>query len=290
MVSPEEAPDGEKRTWQLGVAVLVAFAVPWLWLAGLHWREAGFDDSAAQYLLMLAVIEGSLFTTTHLWARMHAFPADSNLRRLFRLMGVTFVVIATIFCYMLVDSLLRWSNTPGISDRLNSAVPQLEWDIFGVPAWHTSIPMDSLVIFALMTISVSFYTWPMERYVRQQVPWHAISMLFLTAVLPLMPLMRESELALSIGTVAGSLWIVYNFLYLFFLYFRVALKSPGRMRTAGLLVAFGLVSFVFVWISGWALGFLFEGLPGWVGDLVQVGLGAAGILCFNAGFFLMRPG
>lgn len=269
----------------VGVVCVALFAIPWIVLAVLY---APVDSSLFQFLALLAIATGGLATSFHLWSRIPKFPPDLNLRTLYKLMGFTFIPILLIFAYQLTDQVLRWQGLATISEQINSIAPDVQFDLFYVEEFHTRVPVDSLIVFALIIIGISFYIWPMERFVKQQFPWHTVSMLAVAPLLPLMIVLRDAPLALSIATTVGVVWLVYNFIFLFYLYFKVAIQSTGVMRKGGILIAFGLILFILTWISGWAVGALND-IPNWGENLIQLGLGVGALGLFNAGFWIMRP-
>ncbi|MHA1732291.1 MAG: hypothetical protein ACTSU5_10120 [Promethearchaeota archaeon] len=274
----------------VGIAVTVGYVGWWLVWGVLHWLFGGYDDQSTNFVLMVGSGAGALATTFHLWSRVPHFPRDSNIRTLFSLMGFTFLPICVLFSINVVDVVLGWFGRATISQAVNQLAPSLVWYMYGNPKWKTTIPMDSILMFGLVLLGITFYILPMERYVKQQLPWHTISMLALIAFMPVLVAMREAPMAMSVAITLAVAWVGYNFLFLFYLYIKVAVQGAGTMRVAAVLIAFGLVFFIMTWVSGWATGVLFPGLPRWASSVFQILFAAGALLLFNAGFWMIRPG
>jgi len=92
---------------------------------------------------------------------------------------------------------------------------------------------------------------------------------------------------MSIITTFIILWLLYNFLFLFYLYFSTGLNSPKgtAMRKASFMIGIGLLMILITWVAGWAINTEVPLL-----DLaIQMSFGAIGIGFFNYGFYLIRP-
>jgi hypothetical protein len=273
----------------VGTLVIIGYTLPWVIIGLLRWMIVGFDIEDIdniQYLVSVFVCALAWFTSFHLWSRVSSL--EGRIRKLFLISGFTFVVITIIFTYNTINILLGWLGVPSISGALNNAIPQVEFLVFNVEDWRITMPADSFVTFALILLAISFYLFPMERYVKQKLPWHTISMLVCTAIIPVILILRDipdSMLILSIGTIAVVLWVFYNFLFLFYLYFSTGLKSPKgtAMRKASFMIGFGLLSIILTWI----VGLIKLGEP-----ILEFGLqmitGGVGITLFNYGFYLIR--
>ncbi len=295
MTETDQSKQPGKRGWKpsrtvlVGILVVSSYVGFWLVQGILYWAEAGWDAKSPEFVLLLITGAGALGTAFHLWWRVPKFPEGSKIRTLFKLMGVTFIPICAIFTMYLVDTLLGWNNYQSLSGWVNEFAPEIVFYLYDNPDWKTSIPMDSLLTFGLILFGISFYLLPMERYVKHQIPWHTISMLAMIGLLPIMVAIRKAPLAMSIALTIGVFWILYNFLFLFYLYFKVAIQSSGKMRISAILIAVGLVLFIFTWVATWATNVVFPGIPDWGQILIQAFLGGGGLTCFNAGFWLIRP-
>ena len=285
--------DSNKKFAIGGSIVIIAYTVPWLLLGILHWSIEGFNLSAlsnVQFIVSLTVSALALATSFHLWSRVPKL--EGQIRKLFLLTGFTFIVILGIFNYLLIDTLLEWTGFPTIQKSLNTSIPQVEFDFFGIEGLTATMPADSFVTFALIIIAISFYIFPMEKYVKQTMPWHTYSLFLCAAVIPVLLLFVPRDfpgafIIMSILTAAIVLWLLYNFFFLFYLYFSTGLKSPKgtAMRKASFLIGIGLLLILFTWISGWAIN---TGTP--LIDLgIQMSFGGIGITIFNYGFYLISP-
>ena len=275
----------------IGIIVIIAYSLPWLIFGLLRWIDIGFNLEELkniQYLVSLFVCILAWFTSFHLWSRVPSL--EGRIKKLFLISGFTFVVITIIFTYNMINILLEWWGLNSIAGALNAAIPKVEFFVFNVENWKISMPADSFITFALILLAISFYLFPIERYVRQQLPWHTLSLFLCTALIPLILLLRDipnSVWILSIGTIGVVLWVFYNFLFLFYLYFSTGLKSPKgtAMRKASIMIGFGLLSIILTWI----VGLISLGEP-----LLEFGLqmitGGIGITLFNYGFHLIRMG
>ena len=227
----------------------------------------------------------ALFTSFHLWSRLPSFEKGTSIRTLFKLMGISFVVIFGLFFYYMLNDLFTWSPVGSISNIINSAIPggQLQFNLFDLKNIPIRMPLDSIVTFALIIIGVSFYIWPLERFVKNRRPWFAISLWLCLAAIPFLAIFQTNTWVVSIATATIVLFVVINFIFLFYLYISLAVKSAGSMRKASVLVAFGLILMITVWILG-LVKFLGE-LPSM---LIQFSVGVISLTLFNLGFYIMR--
>ncbi|MHA1146650.1 MAG: hypothetical protein ACTSR8_00210 [Promethearchaeota archaeon] len=277
----------------IAIIVIIAYLIPWILLALPHFQKDGLDLNNLkdiQYLVSLLVCPLSIATSFHLWSRVP--PLEGQIRKLFLLTGVTFIVICGIFSYLIIDIILEWNRIPTLSSTLNSNIPAISFAFFGIESLATTMPADSFVTFSLILLAISFYLFPMEKYVKSQIPWHTYSMFACTAVLPILVLLvpRDfpgSATVMSLLTIIVVLWVLYNFVFLFYLYFSMGIKSPKgtAMRKASFMIGVGLLSIILTWILGWAIN---TGTP--ILDLaIQMASGGIGIALFNYGFYLIRP-
>jgi len=285
--------ESNKKFVLIGLVVIIAYTIPWLLIGILHWSIGGFDLSDltnVQFIVSLSVSALALATSFHLWSRVPQL--EGQIRKLFLLTGFTFIVILGIFNYLLVDTLLEWTGFPTIAKSLNNSIQEVRFDFFGIEGLTATMPADSFVTFALIILAISFYIFPMEKYVKQTIPWHTYSLFACAAVIPVLILFvpRDfpgSEIVMSIITAVIVLWLLYNFFFLFYLYFSTGLKSPKgtAMRKASFMIGIGLLLILFTWIAGWAIN---TGTP--ILDLaIQMSFGGIGIFVFNYGFYLIRP-
>ena len=273
----------------IGLFVIIGYTIPWVIFAILRWMIVPFDINDIkniQYVVSIFVCIFALGTSFHLWSRVSSL--EGRIKKLFVISGFTFVVITIIFTYTMLNIVLQWLGFSSISGALNNAIPTVSFNVFTVEAWKITMPADSFITFALILLAVSFYLFPMERYVKQTLPWHTISMFICTAAIPLLLILRDvpnSVWILSIGTVSVVLWVFYNFLFLFYLYFSTGLKSPRGtpMRKASFMIGFGLLSIILTWI----VGLIRLGSP-ILEFSAQMVTGGIGITLFNYGFHLIR--
>jgi len=287
--------ESEKKILMIGILVSIAYITPWMIIASIYWLDNGFDINdvkTVQYIVSLMVCALAIITSFHLWSRLPSISKESQIRKLFLLTGFTFIIIVVIFSYMLIDISLEWSGNLSIAKILNDNIEQVRFDFFGIEGLTASMPADSFVTFALVLLAISFYLFPMEKYVKQTIPWHTYSMFVCTAVIPILLLLVPREfpgnaIIMSIITSLIVLFVLYNFLFLFYLYFSTGLKSPkgSAMRKASFMIGIGLLLIIITWIAGWAIN---TGTP--LIDLtIQMSFGGLGILLFNYGFYLIRP-
>ncbi len=275
----------------IGIFVIIGYTLPWMVIGLLRWMTIGFDVEDIknfQYAVSVFVCILALGTSFHLWSRVSSL--DGRIKKLFLISGFTFVVITGIFTYNMLNILLEWLGLRSISGTVNNLIPQVQFYVFNVEAWKISMPADSFITFSLILFSISFYLYPMERYVKQKAPWHTISMFICTAMIPLLLILRDipnSVWLLSIGTIGVILWVFYNFLFLFYLYFSTGIKSPKgtAMRKASFMIGFGILSIFLTWI----VGLIRFGEP-LLEFSAQMITGGVGIFLFNYGFRLIRMG
>jgi hypothetical protein len=278
-----------KKFLLIGIIVIVGYTAPWVIIGFLHWMIIPFDlgdIKDIQYIVSVFVCAFAWFTSFHLWSRVHSL--EGRIKKLFLLSGFTFVVITGIFTYTIINILLEWLGLPSISGAVNSAIPEITFNVFTIKAFKIRMPADSFITFTLILLAISFYLYPMEKYVKQTLPWHTITMLLCTGLIPLLLVFRDvpnSVWLFSIGTIGVILWVFYNFLFLFYLYFSTGLKSPKgtAMRKASFMIGFGLFSIILTWIVG--LINLGEPLLEFALQMITGGLG---ISLFNYGFYLIR--
>ncbi|MBN2152669.1 MAG: hypothetical protein JW839_14555 [Candidatus Lokiarchaeota archaeon] len=276
--------ESEKRIQIVGFALIAAFIVTTLIIGLLHWSIKGFGGLALStdlnYLGYVVLISMAYGTSVHLWSRVPALPEGLPIKTLFKMMGFSFLVIGFIFVYTMMDTLLRWAGLPGWSDLID-VMPVVEFDLFGLT--DVTMPVSSVVMFAIIMVGVAIFIFPLERFVKNRKPWFTISMVISLCIIPFMIFFTGVEVAVLAATVGIVLVVLINFIFMFYLYITLAVKSAGKMRTASVLVAVGLFSMIFVWVVG--LG-LFEKI---VQVFVQFGIGIASLLMFNGGFRIMRP-
>ncbi len=154
------------------------------------------------------------------------------------------------------------------------------------------MPADSFLTFSLLILAISFYLYPIEKYVKQKIPWHTYSMVISIILIPILVLFIPRKFpgdiyVMSILTSVIVLLVVYNFIFLFYLYFSIGKDAPKgtKMRKASFMIAISVFSIILTWILGWAIN---TGTP--LLDLaIQMVFGGIGIGLFNYGFYLIRP-
>ncbi|HMF30294.1 MAG TPA: hypothetical protein VKK79_02700 [Candidatus Lokiarchaeia archaeon] len=282
----KERPSRSSKFVIIGILVIVTYVTPWLIIGIWHWSVVAFDWSTKNdisYIVFISVCAAAWVTSFHLWSRVSRLE-EGKIRKLFLMTGFTFVVIVGIFTYMIINTMEPWFGFPSITGSINAAIPEIDFKLFGLI--QIRMPADSIVTFALLLLAITFYIYPMEKYVKQKLPWHTISMLICTAIIPLLLVARNSEILLSIGTFGVVLWVLYNFVFLFYLYFSLGISAPTGtpLRRASILIGVGLLFIIFVWIAQWAI---------YTGTLlldfaIQMSFGAASFLCFNYGYYLIN--
>ena len=275
----------------IGSVVIIGYSLPFLLIGIMRWLSIGFDLNEIkniQYVVSVFVCILALGTSFHLWSRVSSL--EGKIKKLFLLSGFTFVVITGIFTYNMLNILFEWLGYNSISGTLNTLIPQVQFNVFNIEALKISMPADSFITFGLILLSISFYLYPMEKYVKQTIPWHTITMFICTALIPLLLILRDipnSVWLLSIGTIGVVLWVFYNFLFLFYLYFSTGIKSPKgtAMRKASFMIGFGILSIFLTWI----VGLIRLGSP-ILEFSAQMLTGGIGIFLFNYGFRLIKMG
>jgi hypothetical protein len=277
----------------LFIFVLIAYLLPWIIIGTIYAMQYGFDlndMNNVQYLISLIVSTLAIATSFHLWSRLPEL--EGNLKRLFLLTGFTFIAILVLFSYLLIDISLEWFGLLSIADFLNQNIADVTFNYFGIEGWRITMPADSFLTFALMVFAVILYLYPMEKYVKLSKPWHTISLLVCLAIIPILLLFVPREFpgatyVMSILTTVIILWVLYNFVFLFYLYFSTGLQSPKgtAMRKASFMIGIGLLLIIITWIAGWAIN---TGIS-MVDFAIQMSFGGLGIFLFNYGFYLIRP-
>ncbi len=289
MSEPVRTPKGTNFRL-IGIIVIIAYLTPWIIIAALRWMQLGFDpynSNDVSFLLNAMVCGAGWATSIHLWSRVPKL--EGKIRKLFLITGFTFLVLVILFTYLLLNLVLTWFGVPSLSQAINAAIPQIEFKIFDIDAFMVRMPADSLITFAFLLLAISFYLFPMERYARQRFPWHTLTMFLCTALIPLLILFRDlpgSMLLMSIGTVGVVFMVLYNFIYLFYLYFSLGMQAPKGtpLRKASFMIGFGFLCIIMTWIAQWAIS-----IDGLSDTIIQMSFGAAGIVLFNYGFHLIRP-
>ncbi len=232
-------------------------------------------------------IAGGL-TSVHLWSRVPKL--EGRLKKLFLFTGFTFVVIIIISLYYIIDIILSLQGHGTFDDIINAAIPSVSIDLFNLGFYTVSIPGDAFFLFGMLMLGLSVYLYPIEKYAKQKTPWHTITVLICLAIIPLLLLVQSDpnmNFLMSIGTLIVVGWVLYNFLFLFYLYFSTGLKSPkgSKMRKASFMIGLGIIFLIAIWVVNWALS---VGIPNLV-FTVQAICASLGILLFNYGFYLIRP-
>lgn len=277
----------------IGIVAIIAYMTPFLILGYQLAFSSGFNLNnidQVQFLVSLLVSASALMTSFHLWSRVPNL--EGQLKKLFLITGFTFISMLIIFCYLLINIILTWQGNLPIDGLVNSLIPQVEFDFFGIPGLTATMPADSFITFTLILFAISFYLFPIEKYVKQSTPWHTYSLFICTIIIPVLILVVPRDFpgsvyVMSILTTVIILWVIYNFFFLFYLYFSTGLKSPKgtEMRKASIMIGVGLLLFIFTWVAGWAIA---TGTP--ILDLIlQMSVGGIAIFLFNYGFYLIRP-
>ena len=232
-------------------------------------------------------IAGGL-TSIHLWSRVPKL--EGKLKKLFFFTGFTFVVVIIISLYYVINIALDLQGLNTLDTVLNSAIPDVKIDLFNLGIYTASIPGDSFFLFGMLMIGLTVYLYPIEKYAKQKTPWHTITVLICLAIIPLMLVVQSDpnmNFLLSIGIIVVVGWVLYNFIFLFYLYFSTGIKSPkgSEMRKASIMIGLGIIFLIAIWVVNWALS---VGIANLV-FTVQVICASIGIILFNYGFYLIRP-
>nr|MDO8114985.1 hypothetical protein [Candidatus Sigynarchaeota archaeon] len=275
--------DSRKRTLTLGFSLIAVLALTCFWPAISRWLAIGFNvQTDLSFIGYVALISMTLGTSVHLWSRLPTFSKESTIRTLFLLMGTSFIIISVIFLYYIIDTLLTWEGLPSLSNMVDSTLPDgIKFSLFGI--FNVSMPLSSILMFAFIMLGVSFFIFPLERYVKSRRPWFAISLWICLCVLPLLAMFKDNAVVLSISTAGIVLFVLINFIFMFYLYISLARMSAGKMRTASVLVAIGLFSMIFVWVMG--IGILDDKI---LQSIIQFIIGVMSVSMFNTGFYIMR--
>jgi hypothetical protein len=239
-------------TWGISGVVAASLGVI-LALWGADMLSEHLINVIANHVLLI----GSALSYQHLSSRAANYEEGTPFRRYLRLLVLFFIPLALFEIMMIADEVLRANDYMTTSEFINSTRPDLIFNIFGVEAWRTRMPMISIVMFALICLSVCFFLYPIETYVKQNKrPWHTISMLFCTLMLGLITvdLLTQSVLLMSLATVGIIFIVLVNFIYVFWVYFSVAIRAPkGPVRTGGLSIGSSLFLIIMVWGLTWVL-------------------------------------
>ncbi|MHA1792908.1 MAG: hypothetical protein ACTSVI_09715 [Promethearchaeota archaeon] len=268
----------------IGYLLVGIYAAFFIILGIMHWTLVGFNlDDDINYIGYITLSSLTLGTSVHLWSRLKDFEKGMSIRSLFFLMGTSFVMINLIFLYYIIDYLLGWAGLNSLSDIIDSIMPQLKFNLFDIESLKISMPLSSIVTFSFIMLGVGFFIYPLERYVKSRKPWFAISMFISLVSLPIISLFKDNVLLISIASTGIILFVLVNFIFMFYLYISLAVKSTGKMRSASTLVAFGLILMISVWILG--VTSVFGQLTK---SLIQFSVGMLSLTLFNAGFYIMR--
>ncbi|HME55934.1 MAG TPA: hypothetical protein VKM55_27270 [Candidatus Lokiarchaeia archaeon] len=276
------------RTMALGIILIAFFALIFLFLGYGLWINS-IKPALTDYVTYIGYITLgglALFTSSHLWSRVPDFERGSSIRTLFMMMGVSFIVIFGLFFYYILNAMFTWSVIGSLSAIINSVLPGggVNFNLFDIKSVPINMPLDSIVTFALIMIGVSFYIWPLERYVKSRRPWFAISLWLCLLAIPFLAIFQNNTWVVSIATAGIVLFVVINFIFLFYLYISLAVKSAGHMRRASVFVAFGLILMITVWI----VRFASSRLGTFYSAIIQFSVGILSMTLFNLGFYIMR--
>lgn len=269
--------DQGKKITIAGTILVSLFAAFLFLILLLNFVEIGSIGNQLEYFGLVILTCGSLYTSVHLWSRMASFDEGTSIRTLFKMMGGTFIPISLVFIYFLLDGfLLEFSGLPKISSLVGGII---EFGIFGIEG---SMAASDVLWFALIMIGISFYIMPLERFVKGRKPYFAISLWLCLIAIPILIFFRGNPIIVAIAVVITVLILVINFIFMFYLYISLAVKSAGKMRSASVLVAFGLILMIMIWI----MNLLLQGEQ--YGEYIVMGLGVTSLLFFNIGFRIMK--
>lgn len=276
----------ETKMRVLGMVLVLSFSLVFLVIGIVRWASVGFfiDQGDLSYIGYVTLGTLGYLTTVHLWSRVSSFEKGTSIRTLFLLMGLSFLIISVIFIFYIVDSLWGWFMGQNITVMINSLTPGgVKFDLFLVADLHISMQAIDVVVFSMMVAGISFYIFPLERYVKSRKPWFTISLWIIVGFMPVLVIFKDFDLVLSVATAVIVLFVLVNFVFMFYLYITLARMSTGKMRSASILVATGLILMIGVWIVGWA----------YTGDqltsaILQFATGILSLTLFNAGFWRMH--
>ncbi len=236
------------------------------------------------------VVAGALFSFAHIKTRAELFKDNPKMHRYFSLMVLFFIPITIFGIFQIVNQVLNLSGDRSFFQIMNDAIPPLRFNIFGNPAWRTTMPFDSILMFSILIFSILAFLYPIETYVKDNKrPYHSISILLCLISLLFLGLrdVMDIEIPASILTVVVISVVFINFFYLFWTYFSVAIRSPSTMRKGGLLIAVGLILIFMVWASSWIVGLVAE--QDYMRALVPYTFAFLSIVSLNYGFYILKP-
>ncbi len=105
------------------------------------------------------VVAGALFSFAHIKTRAEIFKDNPKMHRYFSLMVLFFIPITIFGIFQIINQVLSLSGERSFYQMMNDAVPPLRFNIFGNPAWKTTMPFDSIVMFSILIFSILAFLW-----------------------------------------------------------------------------------------------------------------------------------
>ncbi|MHA1699206.1 MAG: hypothetical protein ACTSWN_10240 [Promethearchaeota archaeon] len=276
--------DLQNKIKKFGFIIVGIIAAIFITVAVPHWISGQFDFKLdINYIGYVILISLAFATTVHLWSRAPTFEKGTSIRKLFILMGISFITISCIFLFYISEAWSIWAGKPTITEMLDSSITDVEFNMFNLESLHVRMPLSSIVTFSFIMIGVSFYIWPLEKYVKNRRPWFTISLWVCLLIMPIFALFRNNWLMLTIATTGIISFVLINFIFMFYLYISLAANSTGKMRIASTFVAFGLILMICVWVLG--IGIVSDDR---LQTILQFSIGVTSMILFNAGFHIIR--
>ncbi|MFX0103164.1 MAG: hypothetical protein ACFFCS_26605 [Candidatus Hodarchaeota archaeon] len=274
-----------KHLLLLGTSLVTTIATCLIIAGSIRVVETGWTNDNITYFGQAMLLIFYLATVAHLWSRLPLFDKGMQIRKLFFMMGFSFITISSVYILLILDHFLSWAGFPTISWMFDNAVEPVQFFLFGNESFPF-IQMSAMEVgsFSQMILGVAFYVYPLERHVKDRKPWFTMSLLVTVLVTISMGFLPRDPWLLSITTLVGVGLTFVNFVYMFYLYFSMAVRSSGKMRKASFMVAFGLLIIFFVWFAG-----IFD-IELHVKMVIQYSIGGTSLILFNAGFFVMTIG
>ena len=231
----------------------------------------------------------ALVSISHLSTRASAYDEKAPFRKYLKLMTLFFLPVIVFGIYLIIDEIFYIEGRPGVSDQLNNLHPSIIFLFAEQEKWKVTMPMASIFTFGILMFAIISFMYPIERFIRQEKrPIHTISQLLIICIMPLMfvDVLVENTWLITVLLFASVLIVLINFLYLFWVYFSVAMKSPaGPVRNGGLMIAFSLIMIILAWASTWILADLVD----WLKFLITYSITLLSVVLLNLGFYTLRP-
>jgi hypothetical protein len=235
------------------------------------------------------VLVMAMVSISHLSTRASAYDEKAPFKKYLKSMTTFFFPVILFGIYLIFDEVNYIEGRPGISDQLNDLHPSIVFLFANREEWRVSMPVASIFVFAVLMFAIISFMYPIERYIRQEKrPLHTLSQIVIIGIMPLLfvDFLVQNTWLITILLFISVLVVLLNFLYLFWVYFSVAIKSPaGPVRNGGLMIAVSLFLIILAWASTWLLA----GVVDWVKFLITYMITLLSVILLNLGFYTLRP-